>query len=545
MSSTKKRIGAVVLGAALSASLLGVSGVAFAEDNFVDAGTIDTAQKGEIIVHKRIDAPGNATGNIYTPGSGSGELLTGAKFTAYKLDLDLTNNENWAKLANIPADLLPQACKNAQEPGSSDEVAPGVTYSRVGHEIDASANGVGSSGQIDIGAYLVCETQVPADALKAAAPFVVTVPAPAEKDGKAGWVYKVSVYPKNIKSEGLNKTIKTDHKKLSTADGSHTFTLETRIPALSTNDHFTYFQFADSLAEQFATNDGTSVKVYIDDSVVDTSKYGVVTDPTKNFLSVWFNKQGLLTLKDNATKTLKVEFTAKTLEQYKNGEVANIGAFAFDVATGPQTEVDEGNNTLTPPDNQGDEPKKEGTTPGKKIVSNRVKASWGELKLTKKSAGAGNPVLKGAEFEVYYTTLSESQCTNGDKAALAPFVRSENLVDTGKVTTGQDGTVKVSGLKVDAKNDGNLNDSVCYVVKETAAPLGYVLPAGNDAYTAVVVTSQAATGDGQVINNTPSSVPNLPLTGANGQLLLVIGGSSLVLFALGGLLVARRRNTKN
>ncbi|MDO5061018.1 MAG: SpaH/EbpB family LPXTG-anchored major pilin [Actinomycetaceae bacterium] len=544
MSSTKKRIGAVVLGAALSASLLGVSGAAFAEDNFVDAGTIDTTQKGEIIVHKRIDAAGNTAGNIYTPESGQGELLTGSKFTAYKLDLDLTKNENWAKLATIPSDLV-QACKNAQEPGASNEVAPGVVNTRVGREIDASANGVGSSGQIDIGAYLVCETQVPADALKAAAPFVVTVPAPAEKAGKAGWVYKVSVYPKNVKSDGLNKTITTDHKKLSTADGSHTFTLETKIPALATGDNFTYFQFADSLSEKFATNDGTSVKVYIDDQDVVEDHRNIVTDRSKNFLSVWFSKRGLATLKANAGKTLKVEFTAKVVDQHKVGEVTNVGAFAFDVATGDQPEPTANNNTLTPPVTQGDEPKKADDTPGKKIVSNTVKASWGELKLTKKSAGAGNPVLKGAEFEVYYTTLPAAQCKNDNKALLAPFAISDNQVNTGKVTTGQDGTVKVSGLKVDAKNDGNLNESACYVVKETAAPLGYVLPTGNDAYTAVVVKAEAATGEGQVINNTPSSVPNLPLTGANGQLLLVIGGSSLVLFALGGLLVARRRNAKN
>ncbi|MDY5601980.1 MAG: LPXTG cell wall anchor domain-containing protein, partial [Schaalia hyovaginalis] len=86
------------------------------------------------------------------------------------------------------------------------------------------------------------------------------------------------------------------------------------------------------------------------------------------------------------------------------------------------------------------------------------------------------------------------------------------------------------------------NTHRCYVLKETAAPAGYVLPAGDAALTPLKVTPNATASStvDVTIDNTKQNVPQLPLTGANGQLLLLIGGSALILLAFGGAFVLRR-----
>jgi LPXTG-motif cell wall-anchored protein len=47
----------------------------------------------------------------------------------------------------------------------------------------------------------------------------------------------------------------------------------------------------------------------------------------------------------------------------------------------------------------------------------------------------------------------------------------------------------------------------------------------------------------QKIANTQQDHPNLPLTGANGELLMTIGGAALLLLGGGAYLVTRRRSS--
>lgn len=80
----------------------------------------------------------------------------------------------------------------------------------------------------------------------------------------------------------------------------------------------------------------------------------------------------------------------------------------------------------------------------------------------------------------------------------------------------------------------------CYVVKEVGAPAGYVTPASPDDLTAVKVQVGKTDGFDVEIENTPRDWPALPLTGAQGQLLMMIGGVALVLVG-GGLYLVRRK----
>ena len=112
----------------------------------------------------------------------------------------------------------------------------------------------------------------------------------------------------------------------------------------------------------------------------------------------------------------------------------------------------------------------------------------------------------------------------------------------------------VQSMSMTVAADGTVSDTAvaghdllqrCYVLKEIAAPDGFVLPTGAAALTPVMVKAGA---NGVVplvkINNTQQRVPELPFTGSNVQLALTIGGIALLIIALGGVLVVRRRATR-
>ena len=118
------------------------------------------------------------------------------------------------------------------------------------------------------------------------------------------------------------------------------------------------------------------------------------------------------------------------------------------------------------------------------------------------------------------------------------------------LTTDGNGTIDIKGLFVSDSIDGADRDNKvnaaerCYVLVETKAPAGFVLPTGDDAVTAVKVQSGAGVSDNVVIENTKQAVPGLPLTGANGMLILTASGAALLMIAVGSVLVARYRERK-
>ena len=149
------------------------------------------------------------------------------------------------------------------------------------------------------------------------------------------------------------------------------------------------------------------------------------------------------------------------------------------------------------------------------VETNVPQTNWGVLAIHKHAAGDVTKNLAGAEFEVY-----------ADKAG-APV---------GTMTTAADGTASIT-LWVG-------NDSVTakdYFIKETKAPAGYILPA--DPWSTVNVKAGATAAATFDVPNTQAGHPELPLTGANGRLYLMIGGGALLLIAIGAaVVVSRRRN---
>lgn len=149
--------------------------------------------------------------------------------------------------------------------------------------------------------------------------------------------------------------------------------------------------------------------------------------------------------------------------------------------------------------------------------TNIPQTNWGPLKIVKKAAQAPNNTLAGAEF-----TLHE---TKG-----GPVIAT--------YTTNVSGEIFVDGLWVG--NGGVLTKN--YWLHETKAPAGYVLPAGDAAWSMTTVTAgNTASAVAVTINNTQQNGPNLPLTGSSGTTMFMLGGLALILTAGGVALVASSR----
>nr|WP_250544245.1 SpaH/EbpB family LPXTG-anchored major pilin [Canibacter zhuwentaonis] len=191
-------------------------------------GDIDTNRQGSIIVHKHKQqgppgAPG--TGQPENPAP-AGDAIAGVEFKIQKLNLDLTKNTDWNTLKTLTVDQAKTRVAGSETIKTTDN------------------NGEATFSDLDIGAYLVTETNAPAGVVKKAAPFIVTVPHP---NGNNTWNYDVHVYPKNTVSAKPSKTL-DDTNAIKLGD-SVTWTITQVLPELQNGERFTEVSFADQLQE--------------------------------------------------------------------------------------------------------------------------------------------------------------------------------------------------------------------------------------------------------------------------------------------------------
>nr|WP_250544022.1 SpaH/EbpB family LPXTG-anchored major pilin [Canibacter zhuwentaonis] len=177
--------------------------------------------------HKQQGPQGNpGTGQPENPPP-AGDAIAGVEFKIQKLDLDLTQNTDWMTLKNLTVDQA----KNRVVAGSETTQT-------------TNDNGEATFSDLDIGAYLVTETQAPDNVVKKAAPFIVTVPHP---NGNNTWNYNVHVYPKNTVSAKPTKTL-DDTNAIKLGD-SVTWTITQVLPELPQGETFTEVSFTDQLQE--------------------------------------------------------------------------------------------------------------------------------------------------------------------------------------------------------------------------------------------------------------------------------------------------------
>lgn len=540
---------------ALAASGL-IAGAAHAEDSPITYGNI-TGTEGKLTIHKF------ESGSLQNPDSvtaakpdAQGQGVNGVTFKVHPIAVDLKTNEGWTAinaLTNIPA-------TSCNDNGDAVFAQLGNNFSaKVGEasqERKTAAGGVATFENLPVGAYLVCEkklgegetaTNVAGNAVtvvKRSAPFVVTLPRPQKNgDGdNTGWIYDVHAYPKNTVSESPKKAVSVaDDKWLIGTSEAVTYTITSKVPSLL-DEHFSYYSVIDQ--HSASLTEVTVKSVQVGGEAFGLNADYKVDETQKNFRAVNFTKDGLLKLEGKKNENIVVTLSAKVANvpagdkaQNTEGLISNTAFVA--VQTSPTEPGGDPDTPVTP--NPGGSPTpKEPNDPTPK-PSNVAKTTWGDVKIRKYDAASQATGLQGAVFEVL-------KPENDDACKAAAVAQEKNTATTGtaitEVTTGQNGEVTVPGLFIDKSDNGAPKTERCYVLREKTAPVGFVRPSLEKRTFAIIVKAGVSTDFDLTMPNTKVSVPALPLTGASGRVLLMVGGLALVLGSMGVVMVIRKRNVE-
>ena len=496
---------------AVAALAIGAAGL-FTGGSAAFAQNIDTAADGSFTIHK-FENPG---GGAQNPGG------TGTNPTSKPIDdvvfeycsingVDLLNGTNtgWNRLRAITADELVGARTGTS---LSDLTLSNCT------ELPATVGGIAKSGRLPLGAYLIREKSAPAHVTKLSEPFVVTLPTPGINGaaGDGSWVYDVNLYPKNDVGDTPVKTIQNQPGNGYLVGSDVSYSISQRVPAVA-NDTYTKFIVSDTLdprlkgsKDPVVSLNGTPLAAGTDY----TAAWTTGGTPERSTLTVTLTG-ALATLQ--VGQTVKVDFSA-TVESLGNGEIVNQ---AFTNVN--DLDLDGDNEPGTP--------------------TNEVWTRWGQVMLKKTNSANAADGLQGAEFRVW---MSEKEADCRLDSDLAPVNNADGTPYI--ATSGANGIISIPGLWIgdDELNGGTKVNGLgvrCYVLEEVKAPNGFVLPSGNDAKTEVIVRPGEVTAVpvGGEIPNKQQEVPGLPLTGAAGQVIMVVGGLALVSIAVGSVLLTRRR----
>lgn len=470
------------------------------------ADNIDTAETGSVTIHK-FENPGNGQMNPDGTGVSPTKPLAGVGFEICHIDgIDITSADGagWQQVRDVPAASL-----LAAQAGSS---LGAYTLSDCQLLPDTNAQGIAASGTLDLGAYLVREVKAPENVVKKADPFIVTVPTPSINVGAGDgtWVYDVHVYPKNTVGNAPVKRI-DDQVGESAAIGSDVnFSVEQVIPALATGETYDKLTLTDTVDDRLSLK-AAPISVLIAGEALLPADYTATIVGQK--LTVVLAPSGLAKL--SAGATLRVEFAA-TITAVGDGVLENTAY------------VNVNDLELTPGDPEN--------------PTNTVVTRWGQAVVNKVDpSGTG---LVGAEFEVLMG--DRATCDAAD----ITFVQVMDPTDpTNKlvVSSGANGVVTIPGLWVGSDSVSITGAETiglserCYQLVEVKAPAGFVTPAGDAAEFDVVIKPGTTANVAIDIENKQQEVPPLPMTGADGQLAMAIGGLALIAVAGGSILITRRK----
>ena len=517
ISRKQRLLRGVALGSVLALAGTGMATSAFAAD-------IDQSQTGSIIIHKH-ENPGNGAG---TPdGTGTAPNTPGIAGVVFEycsidgIDLFDGTNTGWNALNAITtAQLAAAAATGVSTLGAYDLVncAPAPATDNAG---------LSTTPDLPLGPYFVREISAPSKVVTPAAPFIVALPTPHDLENLDGeWVYDVNVYPKNTVAEGPRKNIVDQDDNGAALGAPVDYEVTTKVPALAAGETYNKFILKDTLDTKLTPNTDPSkvtVKVFGGATFVQGTDY--TFGWSGQTLTVTFLAPGLAKLQ--AGQNVVVGFTAAANAAGAIDNQAFVNVNDFEIGGNPP-----------------------GDTP-----TNVVQTRWGALELKKVNADNTGQGLSGAEFTVWMSTMDVAGCK-------ADFANLKQVTQPGTtnpyvVTAGAGGVVTIPGLwvgdtELEIAADGTVTNTTpaghdyqarCYVIQEIKAPAGFILPTGDAALTELVVKPGAVGAANPIvtITNKQHEVPELPLTGSDGQLILTIGGIALIVVAAGVIVVARRR----
>ncbi|MDD7384324.1 MAG: SpaH/EbpB family LPXTG-anchored major pilin [Actinomycetaceae bacterium] len=462
-----------------------------------------TFTNGSIIVHKYANPGG---GSALPDGSGTTpttDPVDGVKFTVAQVEgINLADGSGWTAVG--------QGDKHASLDSDGKNVtgADGKTYavSTSTSEQTTAQNGTATFSNLDLGLYVVTETDdtgatvggKPVKVLTKSAPFLVTVP---YLSGGSKWVNDVNVYPKNTVSTNDTTPVKTtDTTGLNFQGDTITWTITQTVPQLGQGEKLKTFKISDPLPSGVnkVSNNDVTVTIASSGGVSKTVPNTVsVDDPNK--VTVDFAK-GLGDLASGDKVTVTIRATVNDLTQLANSATTTINDTSFDSSSDADGAADP-------------------TT----VTSQK-------LTVVKNAQGDESTTLPGAVFTVY-----PGKCANvtGESTGhrLAPTDAN------GETSTWAEG--QTDAAKKALSGDALLVAGQTYCVKETTAPAGYQInPTGQEVVQGAGPVTKTFT-DTKVDSGI---LPNLPMTGAQGLVLLTVLG--LLVAGTGawfGVVAARRK----
>ena len=518
MSLRKRLFG---LATALAVGLLGMAGAG--------AASAAIAEWNSLTVHKYLGATsslphdGTALTEEQLKTLTSQKPLQGVKFKLYKVkDVDVNTNDGVevaSKIGNmtLPGDVVEKGIELDGKKYTLEAANPAeMTTDNKGEAVFTVQN----TG-LATGVYVVVEDLAGSGNLETAdgavdkakvtpaAPFAVSMPM-TSPDGKT-LNKNVHVYPKNQVNE-LDKTVKDAGKNVG---DDIVYTISTTSTGADTN--------GDGKMDKEDLG-----KVY---EIVDT------LDPNLTYKSVTVKVKGQAVNADENGYTLTKEQTGNHVQDKVT--VSFKGTTLDTIAAGAKVELEliatvkqNSDNGVIP--NQAKlYPNDWAKQKGKPVDSPKVETKFGDIVIKKVNKDGG--ALKGAVFTVYLDNSAAKDCSSyGDE-----IKTSEE--------TGENGLISIKGLHLTNFVDGKAvekDNQIPYCLVETKAPSGYqLLPKPIKFYLTkegtVAELTTAVEGDGSFVEITNYKNPGLPLTGAQGILLVSVLG--LILVSAGVVLTVKRR----
>lgn len=535
--------------AAGAVAMIGLAGIASAAP--VDGGApwdaANADRDGKVTVHKFV---GNGTGQT-NDGSEVGTVdrvaVEGIKFTFQKVTkvdgvtLDLTKEAGWSKV---------------DDNGPIGEPTLGGSY-------ECTTDALGTCFKdLPVGLYEVTETfGAGFDAAKfpnmtLMAPFYITVPHPTLQGSDVAWNWDLHIYPKNTMESSPEKEVGAPINGV--VGGELPWTIKgslfgALLSSLGVDEEgnpkqLQNYQITDQIIEELSYVEG-SVQVSTENGSITFTEADYTVTHVDGKLTVKFTEAGVAKIAKNTDAADRVVVTFKTtVEKLPENGSGALDNEAIEWPNDPD-ETGEGNSTNKPGPEIPCEPGEEGcTNPGgeeceegdeecTKPGGEKPTSYWGDMTLTK--VNGDKETLEGAQFEVY-----EGACVSGNNVPADKWIMNG---ESHKVFASNDqGVVDIKGLwvvNVPAGEALAADASQDYCLVEIVAPQGgYVLPSDGKTITVYPGKNTANTID---IVNTKITGPTLPLTGAAGTALLIVGGLALVGLAGSIVVTSRRRSAEN
>lgn len=521
---SKKKLLAMLTGMVMA--FMGLAGVGAASANTELIPGAPQPTTANLTIHKYLGATTGLKhdGTAIDAAELTGKTpLEGVNFKLYKVEgVDVSKNDGLKLAQEIGAVAL-----------KDDVVTTGIkvgatTYTLVANPttMTTGTNGEAKFSSVDRGLYVVVEDLAGSGTIKAAgkevkkekitpiAPFAVTLPM-TNPDGKA-WNSDVHVYPKNQENEldkkVVDKGVTTEKPGSTTGMDEFKYVLSTTSTGADVNgdgkmdaaDLGNLYQIVDQLPANVEY-----VKTTAKIKGQDTTDFDATTvkdgNPERTTVTVAFKGAGLNTIAGGA----KIEVTLHV-------KLKSVPADGLTKNTGK----------LFPNDwsKKNDKP----------VTSPEVETRHGDI-VIKKVNGSGEP-LKGAIFSVHLDTSANKDCSS-----YGPTIKTSN-------ETKADGLAKISDLQMTDWIDGVAvaeADQVPYCLVEEQAPAGYqILPQAisfklTKPGTVTDLSAAANAKAGNAIDITNHKNPGLPLTGAQG--ILLVSALGLILVSIGVVLTVKRR----